>query len=146
MGRSTQRKGSEMERIFALKWADELGETWMNKDNLETLLRTKGFVDSRIQFEIEDITDDRKEDRNEEEIEEKPKKEKEEEAKPMDLGEPSDKADEQCRICRFKVSSKCHRRPPTVVVDATGAKQYLNPSVQDAGWCGEFAPALTTES
>lgn len=134
VGRSIGRKGSEMKRVFELSWADEMGKKWMNKDNLEKLLRTDGFVDPRIQFEVEDITD-KKTDAAEEEVpepEEKPKT-----AEPVKPAEPAEQVAEKDGPCRFKIGSKCHRFPPTVIL-TTGQKQYLNPGVTDNCRCGEY--------
>ena len=124
-----------MKRVFELSWADEHGEMWMNKDNLETLLRTEGFVDSRIQFEVEDVTDAVAEAAGEQPP--KPKETKPKVAKPAEP-QPTDEAKTEKRgPCRFKVSSKCHRFPPKIVVEGS-AKQYLNPGTQDGCWCGEY--------
>ncbi len=127
-----------MKRIFELKWADEMGETWMNKGNLKKLLRTEAFVDSRIQFEIEDITDAAP--KAAKEVVPKSEETKSKMAKPVKSAEPAEKEVGNRVPCRFKVSSKCHRFPPKIVGEG---KQYLNPGVQEGCWCGEFQPIVS---
>ena len=132
--RSIGRKGSEMKRVFELSWADELGKMFLNRKSLEKLLRTEGFIDNRIQFKIEDITDKKPEAAEEEvpEPEEKPKTEK-----PVKPADPAEQVAEKRAPCRFKIGSKCHRFPATVIL-TPGQKQYLNPGVTDNCWCGEY--------
>ena len=137
-----------MRRIFAIEWSDELGEDLMDLESLDTFVRTQKHIKSDVEIKIEEVTNDGELKADE----------------PIDTSEPvqvsldakdntetlrskpaeEEEVKEKCGICRFRLSSKCHKNPPTVIVES-GTKQYLNPGVTDDGWCGGFAPVLTTK-
>lgn len=45
-----------MKRVFIIEFKDHLGPMWMNKDNLESCLKSVNHVRSDLVTNIEDIT------------------------------------------------------------------------------------------
>jgi hypothetical protein len=47
-----------MKRTFTIEFPDDLGDLWMNKDNLLACLTTETHCGSNVRLVVEDITDD----------------------------------------------------------------------------------------
>lgn len=48
---------SMTKRYFAISWPEDLGEMWMNIDNLRALMFSRGMIPGNLGVEVEDVTD-----------------------------------------------------------------------------------------
>lgn len=54
-----------MRRAYLIEWPDEFGFGWLNKDNLEELMRTKRFIGAGVEIKVTEIIKVDEEKRNE---------------------------------------------------------------------------------